>query len=130
MLFRRQNKVLSFEQERTKYPILYRRALGVHPVEVDRIVGSVGRTHDMSANFQFKGLFSKERSRNISRAMERGELFEAITVYELNGKYFVLDGHHRVGAAKKLGQEFLDADITQLIPGGTSSRQVQAGNPA
>ncbi|MCK9221586.1 MAG: ParB/Srx family N-terminal domain-containing protein [Limnochordia bacterium] len=128
MLFRRK-KVLSFDQERTKYPVLYRRALGVHPVEVDRIVGSVGRSHDIDADFRFKGIFSKERSHNISRAMERGEPFAAIKVYELNGKYYVLDGHHRVGAAKKLGQEFLDADITQFIPSGSSHR-TQAGNPA
>jgi len=61
--------------------------------------------------------------------MERGELNEAISVYELDGKYFVLDGHHRVGAAKKLGQEYLDADIIQLIPARSHS-QVQAGKPA
>jgi len=129
LLFGRKNKVLSFEEERSKYPILYHRELGVHPVEVDRIVGTVGRTADMKADFQFRGIFSRERSRRVSRLMERGELNEAISVYELDGKYFVLDGHHRVGAAKKLGQEYLDADIIQLIPARSHS-QVQAGKPA
>ncbi len=129
LLFRRKQKVLSFEEERAKYPLLYRRELGVHPVRVDRIVGTVGRVADMKEDFQFKGIFSKERARKVSRLMERGELGEAISVYELDGKYFVLDGHHRVSAAKRLGQEYLDADITLLIPARSHS-EAQAGNPA
>ena len=46
LLFRRKQKVLSFEEERAKYPLLYRRELGVHR-SGDRIIGTVGcRGHE------------------------------------------------------------------------------------
>jgi hypothetical protein len=40
--------------------------------------------------------------------------FPPIVVYELDGRYFVVDGHHRVAIARQRGVEFIDAEITRL----------------
>ena len=37
-------------------------------------------------------------------------------VYELDGQYFVVDGHHRVAIAKQLGMDFIDARVTIDAP--------------
>lgn len=117
MIFRwRENQVRSFDAEKTRYKALDQRYAGLKAIEVDRIVGSVGRASELDAHFRWRGRKSDDRSRRIEQAMERGEVLPPISVYELDGNYFVIDGHHRVSAAKKLGQAFLDADVTSLIP--------------
>ena len=40
--------------------------------------------------------------------------FPPITVYEVGGLYFVVDGHHRVALARQLGMEYVDADVTAI----------------
>jgi hypothetical protein len=40
--------------------------------------------------------------------------FPPIVVYELDGRFFVVDGHHRVAIARQRGIEFIDAEITRL----------------
>ncbi|MEX2407180.1 MAG: hypothetical protein WD834_07550 [Actinomycetota bacterium] len=35
-------------------------------------------------------------------------------MYEIDGRYFVVDGHHRVAIAKQRGTEFIDAEVTRL----------------
>ena len=39
-----------------------------------------------------------------------------ISLYELLNDYYVLDGHHRVGAAREIGMTYLDADVVQFLP--------------
>jgi hypothetical protein len=48
--------------------------------------------------------------------MRRDEELPPITVYQLGNRYYVVDGHTRVAAAKELGIEFLDADVTEALP--------------
>lgn len=113
----RPDKVRSFDEEKQRYGALEQRYVGVRPIEVDKIVGSVGRARDLDSRFRWKGdAGNEDRIRSIERAMERGDVLPPIEVYELGGKYFIIDGHHRVCAAKKLGQAFLDADVTSFIP--------------
>ncbi|HHV62238.1 MAG TPA: ParB N-terminal domain-containing protein [Firmicutes bacterium] len=110
------DRVRSFDREKSKYKALNQHYAGVKPIEVDKIVGSVDRWEELDSNFQWKGRRPDERTKRIEAALARGEILPPIEVYELDGKYFVVDGHHRVGAAKKLGQAYLDADITQFSP--------------
>jgi hypothetical protein len=90
--------------------------VGVEPIAVERIVGSVDRSVDFDRRF-------RPRRRGLTRRLERlGERFSeasqrafpAISVYEVGGAYFVIDGHHRVGLARERGMAFLDAEITRL----------------
>lgn len=113
--FRRRKPLKSFEEERPKNTAFNMRYVGVTPIEVDKIVGSVDRYEDFDADFQWLNGRPDDRSKRLVEAMERGEIVPPIEVYQLNDKYFVLDGHHRVGAAKKVGQDFLDASVTRIV---------------
>lgn len=99
---------------------LNRRNLGVREVEVSRIIGSVGRSREFDDRFQplHHELASRERFRRVLKAMKAGELLPPIELYKLGRDYYVLDGHHRVGAARALGIEMLEADVTLFIPSG------------
>jgi hypothetical protein len=49
----------------------------------------------------------------VERAFDQGD-FPPITVFELDGSYFVVDGHHRVAVARQRGIDYIDAEITRL----------------
>ncbi len=105
----------SFEDERPKQTAVNMRYVGIAPIEVDKIVGSVDRYEDFDTDFRWLSGRPDERSKKLEEAMERGEIVPPIEVYEMGEQYYVLDGHHRVGAAKKLGQDFLDANVTRIV---------------
>jgi hypothetical protein len=48
--------------------------------------------------------------------MKTGEVLPPITVYQLGNRYYVIDGHTRVAAAKALGIDFLDAEVIEALP--------------
>jgi hypothetical protein len=48
--------------------------------------------------------------------MRNGDDLPPITLYQLGARYYVIDGHTRVAAAKELGIEFLDANVTEALP--------------
>lgn len=87
---------------------------GVHPIPVDRIVGSVGRAADLLPGFRLRN--PDVRYYRIRRAMERGEILPPIIVYKVGDEYYVLDGNHRVAVAKELGMEFIDAEVVEFFP--------------
>jgi hypothetical protein len=49
----------------------------------------------------------------VERSFDQGD-FPPITVFELDGSYFVVDGHHRVAVARQRGIDYIDAEITRL----------------
>lgn len=113
--FRKRAPLKSFEEAKPKNKAINMRYIGVTPIEVDKIVGSVDRYKDFDSNFQWLHRRPDDRSKRLEKALERGEIVPPIEVYELNDSYYVIDGHHRVGAAKKLGLDFLDAEVIRVI---------------
>lgn len=129
---RNQQRLRDFEadarQQSELFGALNRRAVGLRQVEVSRIVGSVGRSAEFNAEFQpihsSDGLISS-RFRRILTAMRRGEALPPVELYKLRRWYYVLDGHHRVGAARQLGIESLEAEVTVFVPSSdTDAMQV------
>jgi len=55
--------------------------------------------------------------------MERGDCLPAIDLYKLGTSYYVLDGHHRVAAARLIGQVELDARVVEFVPLGRVRRR-------
>ena len=45
-----------------------------------------------------------------------GTVLPPIELYKLDGRYYVVDGHHRVAAALSLGQIEMDAVVTEYTP--------------
>lgn len=113
---KRVENIKSLQEEYGGIGYLKTRSLGVQAIEVDKIVGSVGRPQDLDKNFRFKWRKPSERYLSIKRKMEEGEILPPIDVYKIRDEYYVLDGHHRVAVAKELKQKFIDANVIQAYP--------------
>jgi ParB-like chromosome segregation protein Spo0J len=57
-----------------------------------------------------------DRLQRMRRAMARAERVPPVDLYQLGSGYYVLDGHHRVAAAKLLGQLEIDASVVRFLP--------------
>src|SRR5215218_10913076 len=117
--FRREhasNRLLSFDDVRRAlfaYNRLYR---GVRVVEVDEIVGSVGRWRDFDRTFLPARASMGERWKRIDRAFQRGEDLPPVELYEIADAYFVEDGHHRVSVARYHDVPTLEASVVEFHP--------------
>lgn len=88
---------------------------GIRPIPVARIVGTAGRNHDFDRDFLPRRPEIRERWRRIEQLFERSGL-PPIVVYKLGDDYWVVDGHHRVAVAKARKIDFIDAEVTELLP--------------
>jgi CRP-like cAMP-binding protein len=81
---------------------------------VEAIVGSIGRWQALRSDFLYRtGQAMTQRFYRVGQAMQAGKALPPIEVYKLDNKYYVLDGHHRVAMARRLGQDFLDAHVVE-----------------
>jgi uncharacterized ParB-like nuclease family protein len=87
--------------------------VGIRPIPVAAIVGTVSRVEDFDRDFLPKRSKIQERWRQVEQSFPDSD-FPPISVYEIDGRYFVVDGHHRVAIAKQRGTEFIDAEVTRL----------------
>jgi hypothetical protein len=95
---------------------------GVAAIPVGRVVGSVDRWRVLRSDFLFRtGPRLTERHRRVEKALQRGVTLPPIELYTIRptgtaaavGEYFVLDGHHRVAMARRMGLEFIDAHVVE-----------------
>ena len=117
--------VKSFAQEVEAAGFTGRRDAGVHTVPAGKIVGSVGRTQNLRSDFFYRSGKITARFHSIGKAMRDGRILPPIEVYKARlrrrrgdrdtvvTEYYVVDGHHRVAMAKKLGQDYLDAHVVE-----------------
>ncbi len=110
------DSVKDFEKVREKEESFEPMKRGIHTVEVDQIVGSVGRYQDFDSRFRPKDHLPKDRLLAIKRAMKEGAALPPVKLYQIKDEYYVLDGNHRIAAAKALGLKNVDAQIVELIP--------------
>ena len=124
----RQDSLKSFYAESRGRKYLDSIDRGIQTVEVDDIVGSVGRPLDFSRSFSLKGVDKKphirSRVKSIEEAMQEGKPLPVVELYKMDDEYYVLDGHHRTIAAKGQGQKFIDAHIVEYLPLGDDSRRL------
>lgn len=108
---------LSFDKAAERAGVSARVPLGVRPIRVKRIVGSAGKADKVGADFLPLGAGpASQNYRNILNIMKTGEVLPPITVYQLGSRYYVIDGHTRVAAARALGIDFLDAEVIEALP--------------
>lgn len=90
-----------------------RRYLGVRPIDVEAVFGTDSRSADFDREFAARRADVRKRLRDVQRAFPEGD-FPPIVAYRLGEAYFVLDGHHRVAAARQRGMKTIDAEVTEL----------------
>ncbi len=86
--------------------------VGRRDVRSEDIVGSVGRCFEFGADFL--PVSRRERWGRIDCAFRRGDELPPVSLYEIDGSYFVLDGNHRVSVARYHGVEWLEAEVTEF----------------
>jgi len=90
------------------------RRLGLEPIPLDSIVGTVDRGREFDRSFRPTSSKVRGRWERIATAMRRGESLPPIDVYRIGDMHFVKDGHHRVSVARALGHEVIDAYVTEV----------------
>lgn len=109
-----------------------RRRVGLRSIPLDRIVGTLRRPSQNTADFlplpRLRGENWRARWQRINRAMDGLAVLPPIDAVQVGDEYYVEDGHNRVAAAKLAGGLEIDADVTQLIlPGVTRPGQATVG---
>ncbi|MFC4426142.1 DUF4032 domain-containing protein [Deinococcus navajonensis] len=112
-LRRTPNELLPFDWVRHLCPES-ERAVGVQPIEVDAIIGSVDRYREFDRHYLPKERHLDERWIGVRAAQLEGRELPPIQVYRVGSKYFVKDGNHRVSVARRQGQKYIDADVIEL----------------
>jgi hypothetical protein len=110
------NRLLSFEEVRKAHRALNQLRLGRRVVETSAIVGSVGRHRDFDRSFMPVKESLKRKWERVDRAYHRGEELPPVRLYKIGSCYFVEDGNHRVSVARYQGVEWIDAEVTELLP--------------
>ncbi len=88
---------------------------GILKVNLDKIVGSVGKYKDFDSQFRFRNQEQSPRFRSIKKAMLDQTVFPPVKLYRIRDEFYILDGNHRVAAAKSLGRQDIEAKVTELI---------------
>lgn len=114
-LVRRRNELLRFDEVRRKLRTHQGpRRLRIQQVELDAVVGSVGRYHDFDAAFLPRQSQTKPRWLSINRAHYEDVSLPPVELYRLGETYFVKDGNHRISVARERGRSFIDAVVTEI----------------
>jgi hypothetical protein len=90
------------------------RYVGLESIELDSIVGTVGRNRDFDRAFRPVNSRTRTRWERIANAQRRGQDMPPISVYRIGDLHFVRDGHHRVSVARALGLTQIDAYVTEV----------------
>ena len=107
------NDLLVLDETIRRLKPFSRHYVGMRPIPLSRVVGTEGRAGDFDRRFSPRKRHIRERMRRVSEAFPDGA-FPAIVVHQLGEAYFVIDGHHRVAVARKMGMATIDAEVTEL----------------
>lgn len=117
--------IRSFDNDAARMGPLSQRTVGLRPVELSRIIGSVGRAHTLGTDFRpiRRTREDDQRYGRVYAAMESAQSLPPIELYKLGFGYYVLDGNHRVAAAHALGYDEIDSEVTEFIALGDTEGQ-------
>jgi hypothetical protein len=87
---------------------------GISEVPLDRIVGTVGRQHDFTRAFLPRRESLRERWGQVTDLVAGPKGFPPVELYRVGGIYFVVDGHHRVSVARRMGLERIEARVREF----------------
>jgi hypothetical protein len=91
------------------------RDVGEQLIPVACVVGSVdGAAEPFDGNFRPVSDRARARLGSVLVAMRRGDALPPIDVWAWHGGYYVLDGHHRVAAARALRSDYISAHVIEV----------------
>lgn len=93
------------------------RAAGLRSVPLAQIVASESRSADFDQRFRPLQTHTWDRWRSVALALWQGDALPPVELIEIDGRYAVRDGHHRISAASVLGMSEIDALVTVIEVG-------------
>jgi len=109
----RPSDLLPFEEVRQSLRLQDSTYKGLHEIELDKIVGSVGRYRDFTRTFLPKSDRSEDRWRRVDAVTHDMVGTPPIEVFKIGDVYFVRDGNHRVSVARAHGAETIEAYVIE-----------------
>lgn len=108
-------------QSLTEIPVQGQHYVGLRTIPLNQIVGSEGRAHEFDRAFFPRQDYSKERWVNIDVAYHQKKNLPPVELLKMGEVYFVRDGNHRISVARVHGQEFIEADVSEIITTGLAA---------
>ena len=108
--------IKSFKENQKIEEAVDQRDLGFREIPLNKIVGSVGRYRDFDSQFRLRKGLPPERLERIKAAIRAGKPLPPVLLYRIKDEYYVLDGNHRVSAAKEFGWTSIEARIIEYLP--------------
>lgn len=105
--------MLSFEEVRNRLHLSHTNYRGLQEIPLDHIRGSVNRFDDFSATFMPQKDHMHERWKKVYQLVAEGKA-PPIEAFQVDQAYFVVDGNHRVSAARQQGLETIAANVTEF----------------
>ncbi|MEJ2209142.1 MAG: universal stress protein [Anaerolineae bacterium] len=106
--------LFSYEDVRHKLRARERSGQKLKEIPIAAIIGSVSRYTDFTRSFLPRDSVSEERWSQVRAAMTDMSGLPPIEVYQIGDAYFVVDGNHRVSAARQLNANYIEAYVTEL----------------
>ena len=107
--------LLSYDEVLKRFRIQGQTDRGRKDIPLDKIVGSVGRYSDFTADFLPRKNANAQRWARVKMAIEKQEGLPPIEVYKVGEVYFVRDGNHRVSIARTNHQTHIEAFVTEIF---------------
>ena len=102
-----------------------RHPRGLEIVPLESIVGTARHPSQNTVDFlplpQLRGRNWDSRWQRVQRATSKLAVLPPVELLKLGDEYWVVDGHNRIAAALQNGAAAVDADVTELLPPGTSA---------
>ena len=105
----------SFDDAAKKENVTTSIYLGLKDVNLDEIVGSLGRYQDFLQNFLPLSPVVKDKVERMKKLIIEEDL-PPVELYKIKDRYYVVDGNHRVAAAKAMGFKSIPAYVTEYLP--------------
>ncbi|MDQ7822343.1 MAG: DUF4032 domain-containing protein [Candidatus Eremiobacteraeota bacterium] len=105
-----------FNEEYTRVKPEASYELGFVDVPLEEIVGTVGRYRDFDGTYLMSNIDSKRRLEDLIALYKKKGEFPPLDLYKIKDHYFILDGHHRLIAARQMGLEAVRARVVEFLP--------------
>ena len=83
-------------------------------VPIDQIVGTAEPRTCFDHRFRPTSEVPRTRFEWIAAAVLSGRAMEPVELYHCGGRYYVLDGNHRIAVARALGERSVCANVTEV----------------
>jgi len=107
--------LIPFIPVKKKLNLVTRMETGPQEIRLDKIIGSVDKYEFFSHSLMPLSTRLEKRWSAIYILVQGARRCPPIEVYKVRKAYFILDGHHRASVARYLGNEVIEAYVTEWL---------------